>query len=177
MNQYYSKTFILIEDKSSLFVHQNVTNVSFSFRFERISSTVDSLLFVQESEIARPRDRSQSAENRRQEMKMNHTDTQMKNHTDTQRKKVIDTQMKMKKVSATARERAFENSTLRQLSRFERVLIETTTSDEMMNTKTALAVHRADLASGRGRRRGREREKRERRKGRERREREQAVSE
>jgi hypothetical protein len=110
-------------------------------------------------------------------MKMNHTDTQMKNHTDTQRKKVIDTQMKMKKVSATARERAFENSTLRQLSRFERVLIETTTSDEMMNTKTALAVHRADLASGRGRRRGREREKRERRKGRERREREQAVSE
>ncbi len=109
-----------------------------AFRFERISSTVDPLLFVQEPEIARPRGRSQGAENRRQEMKM------MNFNTDTQ----------MKEVSATARERAFENSTLRQPSQFERVLIETTTPDEM-NTKAALAVHRADPAPGRGRGRGR----------------------
>ncbi len=129
---------------------------------------------MQEPEIARPRDRSQSAENRRQEMKiMNHTDTQMK--------KIIDTQMNVKEVVSTARERAFENSTLRQSSRFERVLIETTTSDEMMNMKTTLAVYRANPASGRkrGRRRERERERkgRGRRKERERRERRQAVSE
>jgi hypothetical protein len=150
----------------------------FSFRFERILSTVDFLLFVQESEIARSRDRSQNAKNRRREIKM-------MNHTDTQMKKVIDMQMKMKKVSAIARERAFENSTLRQFSRFERVLIKTTTSDKMMmNTKTTLAVHRADSASDRGRRqrrRRKEREEREERKRREkrrrrRREREQPVS-
>ncbi len=140
-----------------------------AFRFERISSTVDSLLFVQESEIARPRDRFQNAENRRQEMKMMsfNTDTQMKN-----------TQMKntqMKKISATAKERAFENSTLRQFSQFERVLIETTTSNEM-NTKTALTVHRADSVSDRKRDRKREREREREERERERRDREQAVS-
>ncbi len=133
---------------------------------------------MQESEIARPRGRSQSAKNRRQEMKM-------MNHTDTQMKKIIDTQMNVKEVS-TAKERAFKNSTLRQLSRFERVLIETTTSDEMMNMKAALAVHRADSVSGRGRGRGRGRGGRKGRggrgerggrEGRERRERGQAVSE
>ncbi len=80
----------------------------------------------------------------------------------------IDTQVK--KISATARERAFENSIRRQSSRFERVLIETTMSDEMMNTKTALAVHRADSASGRERDRERER-RRKRREEREKRER------
>jgi hypothetical protein len=128
---------------------------------------------VQESEVARSRDRSQSAENRRQEMKMK---MKMMNYIDTQMKKIIDTQMTVKEVS-TARERAFENSTLRQFSRFERVLIETITSDEM-NTKTALAVHRADSASGR--RRGRGRGRRGRRRGKRRRERRgrgQAVSE
>ncbi len=92
----------------------------------------------------------------------------MMNHTDTQ--------MKKKEVS-TAKERAFENSTLRQLSRFERVLIETITSDEMMNMKMTLAVHRADSVSDRERereqRRKRERRERERR---ERREQRQAVS-
>jgi hypothetical protein len=91
-------------------------------------------------------------------------------------KKIIDTQMNVKEVS-TARERAFENSTLRQSSRFERVLIETITSDEMMNMKTTLAVHRADSVSGRRRRRERKREReRKRREERERRERRQAVS-
>jgi hypothetical protein len=94
----------------------------------------------------------------------------------TQIKKVIDTQMKntqMKEVSATAKKRAFENSTLRQFSQFQRVLIETTTSDEM-NTKTTLAVHRADSVSGRERERRerKKREEREKRKKREERERE-----
>jgi UDP-N-acetylglucosamine pyrophosphorylase len=95
------------------------------------------------------------------------TDTQMKN-----------TQMKntqMKKISATAKERAFENSTLRQFSQFERVLIETTTSNEM-NTKTALTVHRADSVSDRKRDRKREREREREERERERRDREQAVS-
>ncbi len=94
-------------------------------------------------------------------------------HTDTQVKKMsainIDTQVK--EISATARERAFENSTRRQSSRFERVLIETTMSDEIMNTKTALAVHRAnsvpDRERDRERRRGRERRERKKRKERE----------
>jgi hypothetical protein len=71
---------------------------------------------------------------------MNHTDTQMKKIFDTQIKKIIGTQINVKEV-LTARERAFKNSTLRQLSRFERVLIKTTTFDEMMNMKTTLAVH------------------------------------
>ncbi len=126
---------------------------------------------MQESEIARSRDRSQNAENRRQEMKM-------MNHIDTQMKKIIDTQINVKEVISTAKERAFENSTLRLLSRFERVLIETITSDEMMNMKTTLAVHRANSVSDRKRRRRRERERkrREKREERERREREQAVS-
>jgi hypothetical protein len=101
----------------------------------------------------------------------------MKNHIDTQMKKIIDTQINVKEV-LTAKERAFENSTLRQFSRFERVLIETITSDEMMNTKTTFAVHRADSVSDRRRERERERERRERRRRRERerRKREQAIS-
>jgi uncharacterized membrane protein len=102
----------------------------------------------------------------------------MMNHIDTQMKKIIDTQINVKEVISTAKERAFENSTLRLLSRFERVLIETITSDEMMNMKTTLAVHRANSVSDRKRRRRRERERkrREKREERERREREQAVS-
>ncbi len=77
----------------------------------------------------------------------------------------------MKKVTATAKKRAFENSTLRQLSQFERVLIETITSDEM-NTKTTLAVHRADLVSDRKRDREREQRRERRKRERERRDRE-----
>ncbi len=87
--------------------------------------------------------------------------------------------MKMKKISAIEKERAFENSTLRLFSRFERVQIKTTMSDEMMNTKTALAVHRADSVSDRERdrdRRRRRKERKERRKRkRRRRDREQTV--
>jgi hypothetical protein len=58
------------------------------FRFERISSIIDSLLHVQESEIARSRDRSQKAENRRRlknaknmniEMKMKNVKMKMLN--------------------------------------------------------------------------------------------------
>jgi hypothetical protein len=92
----------------------------------------------------------------------------MMNHIDTQMKKNV------KEVS-TAKERAFENSTLRQSSRFERVLIETTTSDEM-NTKTALAVHRVDTVSDRERDRERRRERERKERERKRRDREQAVS-
>jgi hypothetical protein len=76
---------------------------------------------MQESEIARSRDRSQKAENRKQS----------KNHTD----------MKMKKVISIAKEQTFNNSTLSQLSQFERVQMKTTMSDKMMNSKTVLAVH------------------------------------
>jgi hypothetical protein len=49
---------------------------------------------VQESEIATSRDRSQSAKNRSQEMKM-----KMMNHIDTQMKKIIDTQINVKELS------------------------------------------------------------------------------
>ncbi len=90
----------------------------------------------------------------------------MNSHTDT----------KMKKI--TANERAFENSTRRQFSQFERVQIKTTLSDETMNSKAVLAVHRADSVSNRERRRERRRDReRERSRGRERRGREQAVFE
>ncbi len=137
-------------------------------RFERDLQIeiIDSLLRVRESEMIRSRDRSSKAQNRRRvtkNVKNLHTDMKVKNHID------------MKKVVSTARQQAFENSTLRQPSQFERVLMKTTLSDEMMNSKTVLAVHRADSASsrrrGRGRRRGRSRERE-----RERRERGQAVS-
>ncbi len=71
------------------------------------------------------------------------------------------TDMNVKKVIVTAREQAFNNSTLRQPSQFERVQMKTTMSDEMMNSKTVLAVHRADSAPSRerGRERDRERER------------------
>jgi hypothetical protein len=90
----------------------------------------------------------------------------MKHHIDTKAIKII-----------TAKERAFENSTLRALSQFERVQMKTITSNEMMNSETVLAVHRADSVSNRERRRDRNRERsRERKRERERRERGQAVS-
>jgi hypothetical protein len=75
---------------------------------------------------------------------------------------------------STARKQAFENSTLRQFSQFERVKMKTALSDEM-NSETALAVHRIDSVSDR--RRDRERDKkRDRKRERRRRERRQAVS-
>ncbi len=97
--------------------------------------------------MIRPRGRPSGAENRRRltkNVKDLHTDLKMKGHTD----------MKMEEVTSTARERAFENSTLRQLSQFERVQVKTMMPDEV-NPETALAVHRADPAPDRGRRRGR----------------------
>ncbi len=130
------------------------------FRFGRISHIVDSLLHVQESEIARSRDRSQRAENRRQSK--NAKNVTMKN-------------VEM----LNRREQAFQDSTARELFRFERVEMKMTTRhDEMIDSKIEHAVHRADSVSGRGRDRGRGRERRRRRKkrGRERRDREQAVS-
>jgi hypothetical protein len=70
----------------------------------------------------------------------------------------IDT--KVREITVTARQEAFEQSTLRQSSQFERVQMKTTMSNEM-NSETALAVHRVDSASDRkrGRRRGRERDR------------------
>ncbi len=62
--------------------------------------------------------------------------------------------MKMK-ITSTAREQAFNDSTLRQSSQFERVQVETTVMPDEVNSETALAVHRADSASGRKRDRGR----------------------
>jgi hypothetical protein len=97
------------------------------------------------------------------------------NHINTQMKKIIDTQMNVKEVS-TAKERTFENSTLRQFSRFERVLTKTITFDEMMNIKTTLAVHRVDSVSEKEQERKRERKEREKRKRQRSRERRQAVS-
>ncbi len=98
----------------------------------------------------------------------------MNSHTDTQVKKM--------KMSATVKERAFENSTLRQFSRFECVQMKTTLSNEMIDSKTARAVHRVDSASDRERNRERKREKRRRKeqkreesRDRERRDREQTV--
>jgi hypothetical protein len=99
---------------------------------------------MQESEIARSRERSQNAENRRS------LKNATKNHID----------MKVKKVT-TARKQAFNNSTLRQFSQFERVQMKTTMSDEMMKSKTVLAVHRADSASRRERGRARQRTRQE----------------
>jgi hypothetical protein len=69
----------------------------------------------------------------------------MKHHIDTKAMKMkmkhhIDTKvMKMKRI--TAKEQAFENSTLRQFSQFERVQMKTIMSDEMIDSKTVLAVH------------------------------------
>jgi hypothetical protein len=66
--------------------------------------------------------------------------------------------MKMK------RNRAFEIFTLREFSQFERVQIETITSDEMMNSETAFVVHRADSVSDKERDKERSRERKRARK-------------
>jgi hypothetical protein len=74
----------------------------------------------------------------------------------------------------TAKEQAFENSTVRQFSQFERVQMKITLSDEM-NSETALAIHRVDSVSDRERDRRRDR-RRDKEREREREERRQAVS-
>jgi hypothetical protein len=135
-------------------------------RFERVIPSAieisDSLLIIQEPEMIRSRDRSSRTKNRRratENVKMNH-------HIDTKVKRI------------TAKKQAFENSTLRALSQFERVQIEMTSiHDKMIDSTAELAVHRADSASNRerGRDRGRGR-LRERRRGRKRRDQRQAVS-
>jgi hypothetical protein len=115
---------------------------------------------MQESEIARPRDRSQRTENRRQQPK------NAKN-------------VKMKNVEMlNRREQAFQDSTARESSRFERVEMKMTTRhDEMIDSKIEHAVHRADSASDRERERERKRKEREREeRERGRRDRGQAVS-
>jgi hypothetical protein len=111
------------------------------YKFERNLQIeiIDSLLRVRESKKVRSRERLQDAENRRQEMKMMNIN--------------IDTKVK----KTTAREKTFENSTLRQFSQFERVLMKTTMSNEMIDSKITLAVHRVDSVSDRERDRERER--------------------
>ncbi len=155
------RTYIHIEDNET--AHFNNCQLSF-YRFEKDLQIeiIDSLFRVRESKIVRSRERSRDVENRRQEMKL------MNVNTDT----------KVKKIIVTARQQAFENSTLRQSSQFERVQMKTIMSNKMMNSKTTFAVHRVDSASGRRRDRERRRE-RERSRDRERRdrEREQAVLE
>jgi hypothetical protein len=78
----------------------------------------------------------------------------------------IDTKVK----TIIARERAFENSTLRQLSQFERLQMKTAMSNEM-NSKATLVVHQADSVSDKRRDKKRDKE-RERSRDRERRNRE-----
>ncbi len=131
---------------------------------------------MQESEIARSRDHSQDAENKRRQLKnAKNVNIKMKN-----------VKMKMKNVEMfNRREQAFQDSTARELSQFERVEMKMTTiHDEMIDSEIEHAVHRADSVSDRKRGRERERrrerkrrrEQRERRERREQREREQAVS-
>ncbi len=112
---------------------------------------------MQESEIARSRERSQKAKNKRQ---------------------VKNENVKMKNEMINRRKQAFQDFITRESSQFERVQMKMTTiHDEMMNSNAALVVHRADSVSSRKRRRGRRRERsRERERRRERRDREQAVS-
>jgi hypothetical protein len=116
------------------------------YKFERDLQIeiIDSLLRVRESEMIRSRDRSSRAKNRRWNVE------NVKNHIE----------MKMN-VIFIAKEETFNNSILRQLSQFERVQMKTTMSDEIVNSKTVLAVHRADSVSSkeRDRRRDKKRDK------------------
>jgi ribosomal protein L12E/L44/L45/RPP1/RPP2 len=97
--------------------------------------------------MIRSRDRSFEAKNRR---RATENVKKMKHHIDT---KVTKRLMKRFTATATAKEQAFENFTLRQFSRFERVQMKTIMSDEMMNSTAVLAVHRADSVSNRERER------------------------
>jgi uncharacterized membrane-anchored protein YhcB (DUF1043 family) len=106
---------------------------------------------MQKSEIAKSRERFQKAKNRKQ-MKNAKKNENVKNKMLNKKKQV------------------FQDFTTRESSQFERVEMKMTAiHDEMMNSKTALAVHRVDSVSER--RRNRERKK-ERKRSRERRDRE-----
>ncbi len=156
-------TFLLKINKFS-FSHWMSILMTFRIKFEKIISSavqiIDSLFIIQYSKIIKSRDRSCDAENRRRNnMKNLHIDT------------------KVKKIIVTARKRAFENFTLRESSQFERVQIKTTASNQMINSKTVLIVHRADSILNRRRKRDRDREwSRERKRRRRRREQRQVVS-
>jgi hypothetical protein len=113
---------------------------------------------MQESEIARSRERSQRAKNKRQ-VKNAKKNENVKNE------------------MLNRRKQAFQDFTTRESSQFKRVEMKMTAiHDEMMNSKTAFAVHQVHSVSERERDRERERE-RERERDRERRdrEREQAI--
>ncbi len=85
--------------------------------------------------------------------------------------KNLHTDTKVKKITVTARQQAFEDLTSRQFSQLKRVQMKTTMSDKMMNSETVLAVSRAHSAPNRERARDRERERpRERERERKRRE-------
>ncbi len=115
--------------------------------------------------MIRSRDRFSKAKNSRRATKNAKIKMKMKHYIDTKMMKII-----------TARKQAFENSTLRALSQFERLQMKTITSNEMMNSETMIAVHRADSVSSRERERDTNRERsRERERRRKRREREQAA--
>jgi hypothetical protein len=90
-------------------------------------------------------------------MKNHHIDTKVENHHINTKVKNHHIDMKMKKI--IAKKQAFNNSTLRQSSQFERVQMKTTMSNEMINSKTMLAVHRADSVSSRERDRERDKER------------------
>jgi hypothetical protein len=91
---------------------------------------------VRESKIVRSRERSRDAENRRQEMQ------EMKMMNDL---KKINTDMKVKKTTVTARPQAFDNSTLRQSSQFERVKMKIVLNNqEKMTSKIQNVIHRVD---------------------------------
>jgi hypothetical protein len=128
------------------------------FKFARISHIVDSLLHVQESEIARSRDCSRRAKNRRQSKNAKNI-------------KMTNVEILNKK------EQAFQDSTAREFSRFERVEIKMTIKhDEMIDSKIEHAIHRVDSVSDRERDRERRRRREQRERKRRRRDREQAVS-
>ncbi len=100
---------------------------------------------MQESEIAKSRDRFQKAENRKQSK--NAKNVKMKNVEMFNKKK-----------------QAFQDSTTRKFFQFERVEMKMMIKhDEMINSKIKHAIHRADSISDRRRKRRRKR-KRERKK-------------
>jgi hypothetical protein len=122
---------------------------------------------MQESEIAKSRDRSSRIENRRlvknvKTININKNAKNVKNENEMLNKK----------------KQAFQNSTTKEFSQFKRVEIEMTIIHEnTMNSKTTLVVHRADSVSNRRRDRKRDkRRKRSRNRERRNREREQAMS-
>jgi hypothetical protein len=67
-------------------------------------------------------------------------------------------EMKMK-ITFIAKEQTFNNSTLREFSQFERLQMKTTMNDEMIDSKTTLAVHQVDSVSDKRRDREQKRER------------------